>query len=355
MMKMNSTMTAAVLHGAKEIKIEPQPLPELKPGMVLLRARRAGICGSDLHYFEHGYCAAFVPTRPFILGHEFTAEVAALADGVDVVKTGARVTVNPARSCGFCEYCKGGRPNLCRKIIMLGSASTKPPTDGAFAEFVMVRSDQCHALPAGMDDSLGAMIEPFAVALHAVKRAGAISGKRVLVAGGGPIGLLVAMTARTFGAAPVALSDIVATRRKTASQLGADVALDPSVAHLAEQVREIAGDGFDVIFEASGAKPALRQAFDLVRPGGTIVQIGTLGTDDIPLPANQLMNREINFIGSMRYGDVFDEAIRLIAANRIDLRPLLTGVLPLADAGQALRLAADKSHALKVQIEIAGN
>jgi L-idonate 5-dehydrogenase len=345
-------MLAAVLHGAKDIRLEQYAQPELGAGMVLLRVRRAGICGSDLHYFEHGYCAAFVPTRPFILGHEFTAEVVAVADGVDSVKAGARVTVNPARSCGFCEYCKGGRPNLCRKIIMLGSASTQPPTDGAFAELVTVRADQCHALPTELDDSLGAMIEPFAVALHAVKRAGVISGQRVLVAGGGPIGLLVAMTARTFGAAPVALSDIVTTRRETARQLGADVTLNPSAKDLTGQVRDLVGDGFDVIFEASGARPALRLAFDLVRPGGTIVQIGTLGTDDIPLPANQLMNREINFIGSMRYGDVFDEATRLIAANRIDVRPLITGVLPLADAGQALRLAGDKNQALKVQMEM---
>ena len=345
-------MTAAVLHSAKTIKVESQPQPELKPGMVLLRVRRAGICGSDLHYFEHGYCAAFVPTRPFILGHEFTADVAAVAEGVTTVKTGTRVTANPARSCGFCEYCKAGRPNLCRKIIMLGSASTKPPTDGAFAEFVTVRADQCHALPPDMDDGLGAMMEPFAVALQAIKRAGTISGKRVLVVGGGPIGLLVAMTARAFGAAPVALSDIVAARREMAQKLGADIGLDPSAKNLADQVRNITGDGFDFIFEASGARPALRQAFDLVRPGGTIVQIGTIGTEDVPLPANLLMNREINFIGSMRYGDVFDEAIRLVATKRIDLQPLITGVLPLADAGEAMRQAGDKAQALKVQIKI---
>lgn len=345
-------MDAAVLHGAKEIKMESRPLPELKPGMVLLRVRRAGICGSDLHYFEHGHCAAFVPTRPFILGHEFTADVVAVADEVMAVKIGTRVTANPARSCGFCEYCKSGRTNLCRQIIMLGSASTQPPTDGAFAQFVTVRADQCHTLPPAIDDSIGAMIEPFAVALHAVKRAGDISGKRVLVTGGGPIGLLTAMTARMFGAAPVALSDIVVARREIASQLGADVTLDPSSKHLAERVREIAGDGFDVIFEASGAPRALRQAFDLARPGGMIVQIGTLGTEDIALPANLLMNREINFIGSMRYGDVFDEAIRLIAAQRIDLRPLISGVLPLAEAGQALRLAADKNQVLKIQLAI---
>jgi L-idonate 5-dehydrogenase len=137
-----------------------------------------------------------------------------------------------------------------------------------------------------------------------------------------------------------------------AQKLGADIGLDPSVKNLAEQVREITGDGFDVIFEASGARPALRQAFDLVRPGGTIVQIGTIGTEDVPLPANLLMNREINFIGSMRYGDVFDEAIRLVATKRIDLRPLITGVLPLANAGEAMRQAGDKAQALKVQIEI---
>ena len=235
---------------------------------------------------------------------------------------------------------------------MLGSASTKPPTDGAFAEFVTVRADQCHVLPPTMDDATGAMLEPFAVALHAVKRAGAVSGKQVLVAGGGPIGLLVAMTAKAFGAAPVALSDILEARRKTALTLGAAITLDPSSKKLGEQVRELTGDGFDVVFEASGAKPALRSAFDLVRPGGTIVQIGTLGTEDVPVPANQLMVREINFIGSMRYGNVFDEAIRLVAAKRIDLSPLISGVLPLAKAGEAMRLASDKNAAMKVQMEI---
>jgi L-idonate 5-dehydrogenase len=235
---------------------------------------------------------------------------------------------------------------------MLGSASTTPPTDGAFAEFVTVRADQCHVLPATMDDATGAMLEPFAVALHAVKRAGVVSGQRVLVTGGGPIGLLVAMTAKTFGAAPVALSDILEARRDIARKLGADLTLNPVAKDLLEQVREVTDDGFDVVFEASGAKAALRQAFDLVRPGGTIVQIGTLGTEDIPLPANQLMVREINFIGSMRYGNVFGEAIRLVEANRIDLRPLISGVLPLAQADEAMRLASDKNTALKVQMEI---
>lgn len=319
--------------------------------MVLLRPRRVGICGTDLHYYEHGHNATFVPDRPFILGHEFTAEVAAVAPGVDAVKVGQRVTVNPARACGFCAYCKGGQINLCRKTIMLGSASTTPPTDGALAEFVTVRADQCHLLPDDMDDGIGAMMEPLSVALHAVKRAGTVSGKRVLVTGGGTIGLLVAMTARAFGAVPVAVSDIVAARRNKAIELGADVALDPTAQDLRHQVQEFAGLGFDIVFEASGAPSALRGAFDLVRPGGTIVQIGTVGTADIPIPVNQLMVREINFRGSMRYGDTFDEAISLVAAGRIHFSSLINNVFALEDSVKALHLAADKSAALKVQIQ----
>ena len=345
-------MKAAVLHGAKDIRIEGFRDPELRPGMVMLRNRRVGICGSDLHYFEDGYCAAFVPDRPFVLGHELSAEVAAVAADVDDLKTGARVTVNPARSCGFCGYCKSGRPNLCRKVIMLGSASTRPPTDGAFAEFVTVRADQCHVLPQGMDEGLGAMMEPFAVALHAVKRAGVVSGKSALVAGGGTIGLLVALALRAFGAVPLAVSDIVGERRKKAIEVGADAALDPFAKDLQDQVKGLTGNGFDLVFEASGAKPALHLAFDLVRPGGTIVQIGTLGTEDIPLPANLLMNREINYIGSMRYGDVFGEAICLAASGRVNLQPLISNVFPFGQMAEALHSAADKSHALKVQVEL---
>ena len=349
---MNATMRAAVLESAGIIRIGSRRVPELKPGIVLLRIRRAGICGSDLHYFEHGCCGAFVPTRPFVLGHEFAAEVAALGDGVKNVTTGARVTANPARACGVCDHCKAGRGNLCRATIMLGSASTTPPTDGAFAEFVTVRADQCHLLPPDMDDATGAMLEPLAVALHAVKRAGTVSGKRVLVTGGGPIGLLVALTAKAFGAVPVAVSDILESRRDTARKLGADATVNPASPTLAEEVRALAGDGFDVVFEASGAPAALRQAFELVRPGGTIVQIGTLGAEDIPLPANELMTREINFVGSMRYGNVFDEAIRLVESRRIDVRGLISGVLPLADVGEAMRLAGEKNTALKVQLVI---
>jgi len=352
MTEMTNTMEAAVLYGAKDIRVEKFNKPELLPGMVLLKIKRVGICGSDLHYFEDGYCGAFVPSKPFILGHELTAEVIDVnGNEKNMPPIGARVTVNPARACGFCDYCKNGHGNLCRNTIMLGSGSTTPPTNGAMAEFVTVRADQCHLLPHGMDDGAGAMIEPLAVGLHAIKQAGTVSGKRILVTGGGTIGLLTAVTAKAYGAAVVVVSDITEERRDTALFCGVDKVIDPLDKNLKKQVKEMVGDGFDIIFEASGAGSALRQAFDLVKPGGTIVQIGTLGTEDVPLPANQLMVKEINFIGSFRYGNVFGEAISLVNSGKINLDPFITAVFPITEINKAMVLAADKVNALKVQVQ----
>jgi 2-desacetyl-2-hydroxyethyl bacteriochlorophyllide A dehydrogenase len=347
----NKTMLGAVLHGAKDLRLEERGMPELSPGQVLIRVQRAGICGSDMHYFKHGYCGPFVPSRPFVLGHEFVGEVAALADGVTRPVVGDRVTVNPARACGFCDYCKSGRGNLCPHTTMLGSASTTPPRDGGFAHFVTVHADQCFAVPRDMEDGVAAMMEPLAVAVHAVKRAGMISGRSVLVVGGGPIGLLVAMTARACGASPVVVSDVVASRRENALSLGADAVLDPASPALLQRVKEMTADGFNVAFEASGSPRALRQAFDLLRPGATLVQIGTIGTEDVPVPANHLMLREIQYIGSFRYGNVFGEAIRLAASGRLKLQPLVSRVFPLSQASEAMESAFARDSVLKVQIE----
>ncbi len=349
---MNTTMLAAVLYGARDLRVESCKLPELEPGQVLVKVRRAGICGSDLHYFAHGYCGSFVPSRPFILGHEFAGEVVACANDVIKPEIGTRVTVNPARPCGFCNYCKSGKGNLCQHAKMLGSASTTPPRDGAFAQFVAAYADQCIELPPQIDDSVGAMIEPLAVALHALKVAGDIAAHSVLVTGAGPIGLLIAMSARVYGAAPVAVSEIVDARRQAATFFGVDAVLNPGAETFVEAARKVAPDGFDVIFEASGTPAALGQAFGLVRRGGTIVQVGTVVTGAIPLPANDLMIRELQYIGSFRYLTEFSAAVQLIASGRLDVSPLISRVFPLNQVCAAFKFSLGKQGVLKVQIEV---
>jgi L-idonate 5-dehydrogenase len=172
-----------------------------------------------------------------------------------------------------------------------------------------------------------------------------------LVIGAGTIGILTALTVKAFGAVAVVVSDIVAEGRQSALDCGVDAALNPVDKNLRQQVKDYTGDGFDVIFEASGAVAALRQAFDLVKPGGTIVQIGTLGIEDVPLPANQLMVKEIHFIGSFRYANVFDEAIKLVDSGIINLNPFITGVLTINEITKAMNLAGDKINALKIQVQ----
>lgn len=345
-------MLAAVLHGSKDLRVEERPRPEPGRGEVLLRVRRAGVCGSDVHYFEDGRVGSFVMTAPFILGHELTGEVVALGEGVGQLAVGQRVVVNPSRQCGHCDYCRAGRGNLCRHVRMFGTASTKPPTDGVFCQYLTLGAEQCFAIGPQIDDAIAATMEPFAVALHAARRAGSVAGKRVLVTGGGPIGLLCAIVAKAYGAALVALSDPVENRRSMASSLGADVALDPTSASFAADVARWTGDGFDVMFEASGAPPALRHAFEVLRRGGTLVQIGTFSAPEIPLPVNQLMVREIQFVGSFRYGNVFEEGIRLLTAGRVDLRPLVSEVFPLIEAPQALVAACRRDGGVKIQLDL---
>jgi L-idonate 5-dehydrogenase len=349
---MNKLMLAAVLHGIKDLRVEERPRPELSPGHVLLRVRRAGICGSDVHYFEEGRVGIFEMSAPFILGHEIMGEVADVAKDVPQPAIGQRVVVNPAWQCGQCDYCRSGRGNLCRRVRMLGSASTKPPTNGAFSEYLLIQAEQCFPIPAHLDDGLAAMMEPFAVALHALRRAGSVAGKQVIVTGGGPIGLLTVIAARALGATTIALSDPLAERRQTAVQVGADCAFDPAEASFKDQLMTLTGDGFDLLFEASGAPPALKQAFQVVRRGGTLVQIGSLTSPEIALPINQLMARELQLVGSFRYGNVWEQAIRLVASARVNLQPLISRVMPLRQAPEALALAAAKSGVVKVQLDL---
>ncbi len=345
-------MLAAVLHGIKDLRVEERPVPELAAGKVLLRLRRGGICGTDIHYFEEGRFGSFAMSAPFILGHEVTGEVVAMGEGVAQPAVGQRVVVNPARQCGHCDYCRSGRGNLCRRVLMLGSASTRPPTNGAFSQYLLIGAEQCFPIPPQIDDGLAAMMEPFAVALHASRRAGCVAGRQVLVTGGGPIGLLTVIAARAFGATTIALSDPVEERRQMALAVGADAALDPAGTAFKDQVAALVGDGFDLAFEASGAPPALRQVFDVVRRGATLVQIGVFSAPELSLPINQLMIREVQFVGSFRYGNVWEEGIRLLASGRVNLQPLISRVLPLEQAPDALALAGAKSGVVKVQLTL---
>ena len=343
-------MRAFILHGKEDLRLGDLPSPTPQPGQVLVRVQRVGICGSDVHYFSHGRAGAFVPKRPFALGHEFAGEIAALGEGVTDLPLDTRVTVDPSQPCGQCRHCRSGRYNLCENMRYFGSASCDPHLDGGFAELVAVPARNCHRMPAGMSWGEAAMLEPLAVALHAAKRAGDVAGKTVCIAGGGAIGQLLALTVRAFGATQVTLSDLAAFPRRFALEQGADAALDPSDPASEQQALDLSGGGFDFVFEAAGSPKALAQALKVVRRGGTVIQVGTLPAE-VPIPANLIMAKELTVVGSFRFAHVFPIALQLAGSRRINVAPLISQTFPFLDSPQAMAQAVAKDNVIKVQIE----
>jgi L-idonate 5-dehydrogenase len=343
-------MKAFLLHGAQDLRPAALPMPEAGPGEVTLAMRRAGICGSDIHYYSHGRIGSFVPQRPFVLGHEFAGEIVAVGDGVPAARIGERVTVDPSMPCGRCAFCVTGRYNLCTDMRYYGSASCTPHINGGFEEFIVAPAVNAFVVPDALTWGEAAMTEPLSVAVHAARRAGNLAGQSVLVTGGGTIGQLTALVARVFGASTVVLSDLLPGPRRIAVAGGADSVLDARSPDFMAEARGLCPGGFDVAFEAAGSVAALAQVLEVVRRGGTIVQVGTLPAS-VTLPLNAVMARELTLLGSFRFANVFATALALMAAGRIDVKPLITSVYPLADLRSAMEAAIGLPDSIKVQVE----
>jgi L-idonate 5-dehydrogenase len=343
-------MKAFLLHGARDLRAANLPKPVPGPGEVLVAMRRAGICGSDIHYYSHGQVGSFVPKRPFVLGHEFAGEIVEVGAGVPAARIGERVTVDPSMPCGSCDFCRGGRYNLCLAMRFYGSASCDPHINGGFEEFILAPEANAFTVPDTLSWGEAAMTEPLSVAVHAATRAGNLAGRSVLVTGGGTIGQLSALVARAFGARTVVLSDLLPGPRKVALDRGVDGVLDPLSPDFAASADMLAHGGFDVVIEAAGSAAALGQALEITRRGGTIVQVGTLPAS-VTLPLNVVMARELTLAGSFRFANVFATSLALMASGRIDVRPLITSVFPLAEVDAAIRAAMDGKDGIKVQIE----
>jgi L-idonate 5-dehydrogenase len=343
-------MKAILLHGKNDLRIADLAKPEPRPWEVLIAIRRAGICGSDVHYFAHGHAGSIVPKHPFVLGHEFAGEVVALGSNVGSHVLGRRVVVDPSMPCGICPQCRSGNYNLCESMRFFGSASCDPHVDGGFSEYVTAPAANCFVFGDEVGWGEAAMIEPLSVALHAIKRAGSVGGKTALVTGGGAIGQLVALALRAYGARLVVLSDLDQFSRDIATAGGADAALNAADPSFNQSVRSLTGSGFNLVFEASGSNQALEQALVSAHLGATIVQIGTL-PKLTSLPLNLLMQRELNLVGSFRFANVFGTALELVKSGRINLKPLITSVHPLLESGKAMRLAVEKVNSIKVQFQ----
>jgi L-idonate 5-dehydrogenase len=341
-----------VIHAPDDLRMDEQDAGEIGPGQVLVKVGMGGICGSDLHYFHHGGFGTVRIKEPMVLGHEVAGTVAAVAADVTRVKVGDRVAINPSRPCGQCKYCLEGLPNQCLDMRFYGSAMRNPHVQGAFRNLLLCEASQCELVADGVPMRLAALAEPFSVGLHGVSRAGSLLGKRVLVSGCGPIGVLAIAAARAHGAAEIIATDVVDEPLAIARALGAHGTINVAQDGGWVQRYSAAKGSFDVMLECSGNQRALRDGLEVMRPRGVVVQLGLGG--DVSIPQNVVVAKELEIRGSFRFHAEFALAVRLINEARIDLSPVVTHSFPMQQARQAFELASDRKQAMKVLIDFSG-
>jgi L-idonate 5-dehydrogenase len=339
---------AVVIHAPHDLRVDEVEGQPLGATDVRVKIGAGGICGSDLHYYHHGGFGAVRLEQPMILGHEIAGTVVERGDAVTSVAIGQTVAVNPSRPCGTCLYCQRGIQNHCLDMRFYGSAMRFPHVDGGFREFLVCGQEQAVPAPANLSVGEAAFAEPLAVAIHAVQRAGSLVGRKVMVAGSGPIGVLIAAVARRAGAATVVVTDILDEPLAFARKVGADETIN--VAARREQLDRHQGvkGTFDVLFEAAGSGAAVVDALRLIAPRGILVCVGQGA--EATLPVSTIVTKEIELRGAFRFHEEFRTAVAFLAGRLVDVTPLLTATLDASQARQGFDLASDKSRSMKVQL-----
>jgi L-iditol 2-dehydrogenase len=321
-------MKAMVLSAYGRLELAQMPVPVAGPGEVLVRVEACGICGSDVHGFD-GSTGRRIP--PIVMGHEAAGTVAAVGEGITAYAVGDRVTFDSTIYCGRCEFCQRGEINLCANREIIGVSCDEFRRHGAFAEFLAVPERVLYKLPENFAFADAAMLEAASVALHGVRVLELAGEETVLVIGAGMIGLLIVQVAKALGAKRVFCADVDATRLELARQVGADETICASGDELVAAVLQLtAGHGVDAAIEAVGHKQTILAAIDVVRKGGRVSLVGNLA-QEVPLPLQKVVTRQIRLQGSCASAGEYPLAIELIAAGKIQVRPMISAIAPLEE------------------------
>ena len=343
---MMKTMLQQVMTAPGEIRFDEVPVPEIKPGQVLLKIKRIGICGSDIHVYhgEHPYTK-----YPVTQGHELSAQVVAIGEGVNGLKPGRKVTVEPQVFCGQCHPCTHGKYYLCESLKVMGFQTT-----GAASEYFAVDASKVTPLPDDMSYDEGAMIEPLAVTVHAAKRPGDVKGKKIAVIGAGPIGILLTQTLKALGAEKVMITDISDYRLSLAKECGADFAYNTGKKDFAEALIECFGpDKADIIYDCAGNNVTMNQAIQNARKGSIIVLVAVFA-DTAKVDLAKLNDSELDLNTSMMYNHSdYVEAIKLVSEGKIELKPLISKHFPFKNYLDAYKYIDNtREFTMKVLIDV---
>ena len=351
-------MQAAVYYGPMDIRLEQVPEPEIRPGGVKVQVDWCGICGTDLHEYLAG--PIFIPpagsphpltgeTLPLTLGHEFAGEVVEVADDVDGVSAGDRVAIEPVFRCGECPACRRGETNLCEKLGFYGLMGG----GGGMSEFAVIPSYMIHPLPDGLTNEHGALVEPIAVGLRAVRRAGVQEGQSALVFGGGPIGAVTVGCLRALGAGPIMVAEVADARKRKALDIGADAVIDPTEEDVVARVRELTGgEGVEHSFDAAGIEQTLQTALKATRKSGSVTII-SIWEGPVQVHPNDIVLSELNVRGTICYTpEDFRDTITMLRDGTIRTEGIITERIPLSDVleGGFRELVEHKDRHVKILV-----
>ncbi|WP_208585609.1 NAD(P)-dependent alcohol dehydrogenase [Gracilibacillus suaedae] len=343
-----STMKAAVMNKTFDIEIKELPIPEIAADEVLIKVMAVGICGSDIHYYEHGRIGPYVVEKPIILGHECAGVIVKKGEQVEDLSIGDRVAIEPGITCGTCEHCKEGRYNLCPAVEFLAT----PPIDGAFVQYIKHRQDFVYKIPDHLSFEEGAFNEPFSVGIHAANRTKLKPGSTVAIMGMGPVGLTAVAAVKAFGAKQVIVTDLAPIRLEAAKQMGADYVINVKEENPDERIREITnGVGVDIAFETAGNSKALQTALAAVRRGGKLAIVGLPPQSEIPLNVPLIADNEIDIAGIFRYANTYPKGIDFLSAKIVNMHDLITDRFELRATKAAMEKArTNKEESIKIMI-----
>lgn len=343
-------MKIALMEKPGDIKIEEAKIPEPKDHELLVKIKHIGICGSDIHYYEHGRIGDFVVEKPIILGHECAGEVTKIGKDVTGFKEGDLVALEPGHTCGKCEFCLTGRYNLCPDVVFMAT----PPYDGAFCEYVAYPSHMAFKLPNGMDTIEGALIEPLAVGIHATNQGGATLGQSAVILGSGCIGLCTLLSLKAKGVTQIFVADVIEKRLDKAKELGAVRVIDAKKEDTIKTIMELTnGQGVDMVYETAGNKITTAQTSKLVKRGGTIVLVGMAADATIAYDFGTVMSKEATIKTVFRYRNIYPSAIQAVAAGLISIKSIVTNTFKLEDTAEAMDYSVThKEDIVKAIIEV---
>jgi len=338
-------MKALLLSKYNQLELADLPKPVPGEREVLIRVAACGICGSDVHGYD-GSSGRRIP--PIVMGHEAAGRIAGMGSGVQGFREDERVTFDSTIFCGACKHCARGEINLCDNRQVLGVSCGDYRRAGAFAEFVVVPSRVVHRLPDSLPFAEAALLEAVAVAIHGVELSGAAAGDTALVVGAGTIGYLTAAALRVAGCSRVFVADVDATRLKMVERTGVKTILTSGDDLVAKVLELTGGAGVDVVIEAVGRNETVQASIGSVRKGGCVTLVGNI-SPEVTLPLQKVVSRQIRLQGSCASAGEYPKAIELLASGAIDVKPLLTAIVPLEEGPAWFeRLHAREANLIKV-------